>query len=261
MYKHHEETINTLLKKLKVDEEIEGILLSGSIAHGFESKRSDVDIMIIVSEENFEKRCKSGKLTYWNNELCSYDGGYVDGKYISVSFMEKVADYGSEPSKFAFQGAKVLYSKLNELESLLSKTIKYPINNKETNINRFYAQFQAWKWYCYEAIKHNNLYLLDHSISNYILFGGRLILAYNEILYPYHKWFLKVLNAANEKPKDLESIINNLLSNKNKENIENFYDAIINFTNWNVGESNWPNQFAMDSELTWMYGNIPVSDI
>ncbi|MCT4542425.1 MAG: nucleotidyltransferase domain-containing protein [Vallitalea sp.] len=166
------DSIHNILKILKSEEEVLGILLSGSIAHGFDTPVSDIDIMIIISEENYRKRAEEGKLTYYEKESCTYEEGYVDGKYISISFMEKVALIGSEPAKFAFDGAVILYSKIEGLEELLQKITKYPIEKKEENIKRFYAQFEAYKWYCNEAIKHENDYLLMHSISNMVLFGG-----------------------------------------------------------------------------------------
>ena len=35
-----------------------------------------------------------------------------------------------------------------------------------------------------------------------MLFGGRLLLAYNEILYPYHRWYTIALRQAREVPGD-----------------------------------------------------------
>lgn len=261
MYKHHEETIKNILEKLKVKDEVLGILLTGSIAHGFETSKSDVDIMIIVSEKDYKKRTEIKELTYWENESCTYEEGYIDGKYVSVDFMEKVAMIGSEPARFAFDGAVILYSKIEGLKELLEKITKYPIQKKEENIERFFAQLEGWKWFSKEAIKHNNKYLLNHSISNLVLFGGRLILAYNEILYPYHKWFIKRIEKANEKPEDIMEIINDVLSKKDKESIERFYECIINFTDWNVKQPSWTSQFVSDSELNWLNGNTPICDI
>ena len=261
MYKHHEETIANIIKKYKNNEEISGILLSGSIAHGFETPDSDIDIMVIISEENYKQRAEKAMLTFWEKESCTYEEGYVDAKYISIEFMEKVALIGSEPSRFAFEGAEILFSKIKGLEELLKKIIKYPVENKKENIKRFYAQFEAWKWYCNEAIKHKNEYLLTNSVLNMILFGGRLILADNETLYPYHKWFMKILDNVKDKPEGIINMINKLLSNKNTENIEKFYYSIINHKQWCDKENDWSGRFVTDSELNWMHGNTPVSDI
>lgn len=41
MYKHHIAAIETLTNKLKVRDEVLGVIIGGSIAHGFASEDSD----------------------------------------------------------------------------------------------------------------------------------------------------------------------------------------------------------------------------
>lgn len=260
MYKHHKETIEKIVYKLKDRSDILGILVGGSIAHGFAKESSDVDIMIIVSNENYKIRLDTGEINYWEDESCDYENGYVDGKYICVDFMEKVAKYGSEPARYAFKDSIIVYSKLDNLNLLIKNIVYYPSSYRTKNIKRFYAQFEGWKWYFDEALKHKNSYLMHHAISNIVLFGGRLILAHNESLYPYHKWFLKTLEECEERPADLINLVNKVYNDYSKESVEEFYNSIVNFRNWECF-TNWSSQFVMDSELTWMKGKAAVADI
>jgi hypothetical protein len=261
MYKHHKDTIENITYKLMKQEEVLAVIIGGSIAHRFERETSDVDIMIVVSDEDYSCRTKSGQIHYFEKESCTYEAGYIDGKYISIEFMKKVALSGSEPARFAFEGAWAAYSKIHDLNEILQQIVRYPTERQKRNICRFYAQFEAWKWYCEEAIKKDNLYLLNHSVSNLILFAGRLILAHNQVLYPYHKWFLKVLSNVNDKPIDLITCIDTLLKTPNRESIEAFYQNIKTFRNWEVSEVNWPSMFMEDSELNWLNGSTPICDI
>jgi predicted nucleotidyltransferase len=261
MYQHHKETIKNVTERFIKNNEVLGLIISGSLAHGFAKEDSDVDIMIVIPEEQYKIRLKSGELTYVDKEDCTYADGYVDGKYISVDFMNKIAAMGSEPARYAFQGSIVAFSKISELENIIKSITQYPIELKQDKIKRFYAQFQAWNWYCHEAIKKENSYLLNYSVSKLILFGGRLILAYNETLYPYHKWFLNVLKNVKNKPDNFIQSINDLLESKNQEKIEAFYKNVVEFTDWGTSEINWPNLFALDSELNWLDGKIPIEDV
>jgi hypothetical protein len=261
MYKHHEETIRRITDKLKVREDVLGIMIGGSIAHGFATEISDVDIMIVVSDEDYRNRRNTGEIHYWENECCTYPEGYIDGKYTSVEFMNKVSEQGSEPARFAFDGAILSYTQIEGLDALISRITHYPLEKKQENIRKFFAQLEAWKWYCYEAIKHKNEYLLNHSISNLVLFGGRLILAHNETLYPYHKWFLKVLSQVECKPDHFMEKISEVLSKKDTESVEAFHNSIMTFTDWQLAQFDWPAQFMLDSELNWMDGWTPVADI
>jgi predicted nucleotidyltransferase len=261
MHSHHSHSIQNVREHFQQDPEVQALLLSGSIAHGFETPASDVDIMIFVSEADYQKRSQAGQLHFFNRDLCTYSGGYVDGKYLSLSFLRQVLEKGSEPARFAFEGGQVLFSRVAGFEEDVCRIARYPVPEKAERIMRFYAQFEAWHWYCGEALAKANLYLLGTSVSKLILFGGRLILAHNQMLYPYHKWFLKVLERARDKPAGLMASIDALTQSPTAENVEAFYAMVKTFQPWSDDPYRWPVQFMFDSELNWIDGNAPVDDL
>jgi predicted nucleotidyltransferase len=261
MYPHHTESIQRVTEYFERDQEVLALLLGGSIAHGFETPTSDVDIMIFVSDEDYKKRFAENRIHFFNMELALYEGGYVDGKYSTRSFVQQVSEKGSEPARFAFAGSRVLFSKMDGFEEEVRKAAEYPVADKAERIRRFYAQFEAWHWYCGEALRLNNQYLLGTSVSKFVLFSGRLILAHNELLYPYHKWFLKVLEQAKDKPADLLESIHALNDKPNAENIESLYEKVKSFQPWIEGDFSWPTQFMLDSELNWRDSTTPVDDL
>lgn len=261
MDSHHSQTIQNVTEYFQRDPEVLALLLSGSIAHGFQTSTSDVDIMIFISEENYQKRFQRGQLTFFNTDLSTYEGGYVDGKYISLDFVKQVMEKGSDPARFAFEGAQVLFSRIEGFEEEIGQIAEYPVAEKAERIKRFHAQLEAWHWYCSEALKRENQYLLGTAVSKLVLFGGRLILAHNELLYPYHKWFLKVLEQAKDKPSDLMASIQALTEAPTMENVEAFYQKVKTFQSWNENPHGWGAQFRLDSELNWLDGRTPVDDI
>ena len=261
MHPHHSQSIQNVREYFQRDPEVLALLLSGSIAHGFESPASDVDMMIFVSEEDYQKRFQTGQLHFFNTDLCTYEGGYVDGKYLSLHFVKQVLEKGSEPARFAFEGSQVLLNRVDGFAEDICRIAEYPASKKMERIKRFYAQFEAWHWYCGEALLKGNQYLLGTSVSKLILFGGRLILAHNESLYPYHKWFLKVLEGARDKPADLMTCIQTLTQSPGAETINAFYEKIKTFQPWGEDSYHWPVQFLLDSELNWMDGKTPVDNL
>lgn len=261
MYPHHTQSIRNVTDYFQRDPEVLALLLGGSIAHGFETPTSDVDVMIVVSEEDHKQRLEENRVHFFNLDLCTYQGGYVDGKYLSPSFIEQVKEKGSEPARFAFAGSRVLFSRIDGFEEEIRQVAAYPGADKAERIKRFYAQFEAWHWYCTEALRLNNRYLLGTSVSKFILFSGRLILAHNELLYPYHKWFLRVLEDATNKPDDLLEAIHLLNTSPTTENVQCLYEKVKTFRPWIEGEFSWPTQFMFDSELNWMDGRTPVDDL
>ena len=261
MYSHHTQSIQNVTEYFQRDPEVLALLLGGSIAHGFETATSDVDIMIFVSEEDYRKRFAENRIHFFNMELTTYQGGYVDGKYSTPGFLKQVIEKGSEPARFAFAGSQILFSKIDGFAEEVCKAAQYPLADQAERLKRFYAQFEAWHWYCGEALRLNNKYLLGTSISKFILFSGRLVLAHNELLYPYHKWFLKVLEGAKEKPEGLLENIHQLNEAPTAENVASLYEKVKDFRPWIEGDFNWPTQFMLDSELNWQEGKTPVDDL
>ncbi len=261
MHPHHIDSIQRVTDHFQRDPEVLALLLGGSIAHGFETPTSDIDILIFVSDEDYKKRFAENRIHFFNTELPTYPGGYVDGKYSTRGFVRQVIEKGSEPARFAFAGSRVLFSKMDGFKSEVRQAAQYPLTDKAERIRRFYAQFEAWHWYCGEALRLENQYLLGTSTSKFILFSGRLILAHNELLYPYHKWFLRVLEGASDKPADLLPRIRALTESATTENVEALYETVKDFRPWIEGGFNWPTQFMLDSELNWTDGKTPVDDL
>lgn len=104
--------IERVTNKLKAKEQILGVIIGGSVAHGFAREDSDIDLMRVVSDDTYRSLLESGDIHYHETESTPYKGGYVDGKYTSVSYIQRVAESGSEPARFAFKDAIVTYSEI-----------------------------------------------------------------------------------------------------------------------------------------------------
>ncbi len=262
MHPHHTQSIQNITDYFQRDPEVLALMLGGSIAHGFETATSDIDILIFVSNEDYQKRFAANQVHFFNRDLTPYEGGYVDGKYTTPTFVKQVIAKGSDPARFAFSGGQILFSNIAGFADDVRRAAEYPHAEQAERMKRFYAQFEAWHWYCGEALRLKNNYLFGTSVSKFILFSGRLILAHNELLYPYHKWFIKVLEHAQAKPVALLPAIHALTEFPSRENVEALYEAVKHFRTW-VDDSafDWPTQFMLDSELNWLAGHTPVDDV
>ncbi len=263
MLRHHQQAVAAAQAYFAQDPEVLGVLLGGSLAHGFATPASDVDVLIVVSEATLAARAQAGRLTFFSRELCAYPEGYVDGKLLSLSFMAEVAARGSEPARFAFKDAQVLLARTPGLAEAVQAASRYPLETRANRLRRFYAQFEAWHWYAGEALRHGNAYLLGVAVHKLILFGGRLVLAHNARLYPYHKWFLRVLAEAPEQPPGLMGLIDALSRRPTAEAVAAFYTAIRDFQPWEAPAGGWPLQFMHDSEWNWRAGEAatPIDDV
>ena len=257
---HHQKAIEKFTNYIKKDPKFIALIIGGSIAKGLEREDSDIDGIIIATDEEYKKRKRRNRFTFYDPSFCDYPGGYAEGKIVNLESLEIVAERGTEPARDAFNGAWIAYSEIPELETLLKRIPVFQKDERLEKIRKFYAQFEIANWYVKEAERRNDPYLLNHSISDLVLFGGRMILEHNEILYPYHKWFLNALEKAPDKPESLMLLIKKVLLERNSTNAQALYDCIRSFRNWefrglaNVG-------FLLDTELAWLEGKPYIGDI
>lgn len=263
MHPHHRTAIDRVTERLRADPEVQALLLGGSIAHGFERPDSDVDLMLVVSDADHAARLRDGHVQYWTREGCDWPGGYAEGKYVSPGFLAQVAERGSEPARFAFQDARVLFARagVDGLDARLREIARYPVEGKAERIARFHAQFEAWHWYAHEALKLGDRYLLGCAVARTVLFAGRMLLAHNERLYPYHKWLMRVLQDAPDRPADLMERIAAVHADPSQANLLGLWACVKNFRAWEGAGTPWSVQFMRDSELNWLDGPTPLEDL
>jgi len=271
MYPHHVDTIHNVTAHFERDPSVLALLLGGSIAHGFEAATSDVDVMIVLSDADHAAQAKAGRLTYHNAELATYPDGFIDGKFTSIGFIGDVAERGSEPARYGCKDARILFNRIPdlpdaELDALLRRAAVYPVAYKKERLKRFRAQFAAWRWFAAEARVKANRFLLNLAVAKLTMFGIRLILADNELLYPFHKWALKELERAPNKPDGVVAAIERMNEDPSEENVQAFFDMIKEHKEWEEGMppdgwQRWGSQFMVDVELTWLNGGMAVDDL
>jgi predicted nucleotidyltransferase len=260
---HHRATIDNLVAEMEADDSILALLLTGSIAHGFAADDSDVDVAAVVSPDAYRALDDRGGLTFLNFGAATYEGGFVDGKYVDVDFLRRVADDGSEPARFAFADAQVLFSRFDGLDDLLAAVVRYPIEGRDERVERFGAQLMAWQWYFGQGADKASKYLMSLATHKVVLFACRIVLARNALLYPYHKWMLRVTESAVDRPARLIEDVDALLDHPTREQIGGLCDSV--FAHFDINADRlrrgWGERFLRDNELSWMSGHVPIDDV
>ncbi|MHA1492123.1 MAG: nucleotidyltransferase domain-containing protein [Promethearchaeota archaeon] len=142
MRPHHKQAIEKLTESLKKDEKCLAIIITGSVAKGVERDDSDIDIVLVVTDKEFERRKRRNRFIYFDDNVCDYPGGYIDGKIVDLQLLKTVAERGSEPARDAFRGAWIAFSKIPELEELFKK--KIPVYQKEEKKEKTGLLFKYW---------------------------------------------------------------------------------------------------------------------
>lgn len=258
---HHRTSIERFLQRYRDDDKILAILLGGSIAHGFAKPDADIDVLLVVDEAEYERRKADNRLAFSAWDVCTYEGGYVDCKVVSRSFLETVAERGSDPARYAFKDCRVLLNRMDDLDGLLARVTAYPVRQKAERRERFVAQLLAWKWYYGEAIKKENPYLVWLSLSKFTLFACRIVLNENERLHPYHKWLLAETERAPDKPERFDALLRRLTADPDRETVEALAESVLRFLGLKERDVDWPNRFLIDSEWNWIGQEPPVDDL
>lgn len=260
MEAHHRRTIERVTELFQPDPRFVAVIIAGSVARCWSRPDSDVDIMMIATDEEYARRAAAEDHHYFNRDLCDYPGGYVDGKLIDMQFLRDAADHGSEPARAAFVGAFTAFSRDPEVDDLLARIPVYPEAEREQKIKAFYSQMMLLNWYVTEAEKRSDPYLLGHVVSELVLYGGRLILAHNRILFPYHKWFMRALLSAPDKPANFMELTGQLLHHPGSDTAQAFCDCVGSFQDWGVTFPQAVVRFMKDREWAWRYGRSDLAE-
>jgi predicted nucleotidyltransferase len=252
IYSHQQNARDYIIEKLQQDEQVIALLFVGSIQHDFNDENSDIDIIIVVTDEAYAKRLAENNVHYYESAEQFYNGGYFDGHYFNLEYFKIASERANEPTKFYLHDAEVAFDKSNSIQPYIDKIATYDTTEIHEKTMRFLSQLEGWNWYYYEALRKNNKYLMDLAITKIILFSARLILLDNKMLFPYHKWLLKYLEKAPNKPDGMLQSIENLLSNKAQKDVEELVGMIKSYKVWTNESFNWCNYYINDIETIWM---------
>ena len=94
-----------------------------------------------------------------------------------------------------------------------------------------------------------------------VLFAGRLVLAQNAVLYPGHKWLLRVLRDVDDRPPGLISAIDAVVDAPDKKSVDSLFDLVTGWRDWGVADQHWGARFLLDTELAWVDGRAPIAEL
>ena len=257
---HHARTIAKVTDLFRDNPAFPALIVGGSIVKGLARPDSDVDLILVATDEEYEKRRAAGQLQYFTRELCDYEGGYVDGKVVNLQFLKDAAERGSEPARSAFVDAYLGYSRIPGLKDLITRIAVYQESERRTKIESFLSQVMLLKWFVGEAEKRSQLYLMTQVVSNLVLFAGRIVLAHNRILFPAHKWFITLVEKAPEKPEGFVKMTEDVLRQPCQATADRLHDAVVNWQQWNWPFDRAVQRYMEDIEWTWRTGRPSLQE-
>src|SRR4030042_284906 len=125
MKPHHERAIRKLADHFAKQEECLAVIVGGSIAKGLEKDDSDIDIMLVLTDEACKAKGERNELFYWTVEFCDYPGGYIDGKIVDLEYLRAAAERGNETKRAEFTTDSIAHSKIPEIGDLVARIPVY----------------------------------------------------------------------------------------------------------------------------------------
>lgn len=98
MYQHHIDSIERLKEYYRDWEGVIAIVLDGSVVKGNARPDSDIDAIVVVTEEKFAELKRENRMTEVIGGYCTYEGGYFDVKYKTKALLREAAEKASEPT-------------------------------------------------------------------------------------------------------------------------------------------------------------------
>lgn len=255
---HHEDTLAAYVESVRHLPETLGVVLVGSLCRGTERPDSDVDVYRVITDEAFAVADATERLSYSVRELSTYDGGYVDIKETSPSYLAAAIEMGDEPTRASFVGARVAYSALADLEQTVAAI---PVLSDEQWHERemsFITQMRLyWRYFLKQGEKLDDVYLLHWAAVHGVNAASRALLAHGRILFRGAKYSRTLLADLPDLPDGFLEKTADLLTAPTFDKGAEIMATIEAFKDWGIPNEQSLSRFIRDNELAWLKGTLP----
>lgn len=259
MYPHHIENAQKLRQYFEGQEGVIAIVLDGSTVKGNARPDSDIDAIIVVTEEKYAELAAQNRLAEVIPGHCTYEGGYFDIKYKTKAILRRAAEHASEPTRNAYVKAQVLCTTDAEIPALVAAIERYPEHTVADKIRCFCANLQLNRGYFLNIVPEDNSYMRAHLAQEIVYSVYRLILIENRALFPCNRRLEETVRACKKRPDNILELGRAFLQEITVERCEAFVQAFWKQSdlplNDDVSES--CSQYVKYYEDWWLEENPP----
>ena len=259
MYPHHIETGQKLRQYFEGQEGVIAVVLDGSTVKGNARPDSDIDAIIVVTEEKYAELAAQNRLAEVIPGHCTYEGGYFDIKYKTKAILRRAAEHASEPTRNAYVKAQVLCTTDAEIPALVAAIERYPEHTVADKIRCFCANLQLNRGYFLNIVPEDNSYMRAHLAQEIVYSVYRLILIENRALFPCNRRLEETVRACKKRPDNILELGRAFLQEITVERCEAFVQAFWKQSdlplNDDVSES--CSQYVKYYEDWWLEQNPP----
>jgi len=256
MHQHHIDSIERMKKYYEGKPGVIALVLGGSVAKGNERPDSDLDGMIIVTDEEYERRKAMGKTAEVVTGECTYEGGYFDMKYMTKDYIKVAAESASEPTRNSFIKARVLFSADPEIDELVPRIGVFQTGEREDKMISFYGAYLLNHNYFIRSCKVQG-YMRVHAVGEILYAIYRMILQENEILFPCNRRLEETVEKCARKPENIRELGRAAAETMTDEAIEAFAKAYLEWTEYPLPERSVAHSRYVTDYEQWWYVRRP----
>lgn len=259
MLQHHIESAQKLREYFEGQDGVIAVVLDGSTVKGNARPDSDIDAIIVVTEEKYAELAAQNRLAEVIPGHCTYEGGYFDIKYKTKAILRRAAEHASEPTRNAYVKAQVLCTTDAEIPALVAAIERYPEHTVADKIRCFCANLQLNRGYFLNIVPEDNSYMRAHLAQEIVYSVYRLILIENRALFPCNRRLEETVRACKKRPDNILELGRAFLQEITMERCEAFVQAFWKQSdlplNDDVSES--CSQYVKYYEDWWLEQNPP----
>ena len=225
MYQHHIESAQKLKEYFEGREGVIAVVLDGSTVKGNARPDSDIDAIVVVTEERYRELAACNRLAEVIPGHCTYEGGYFDVKYKTKAILQRAAQHASEPTRNAYVKAQVLCTTDAEIPALVTAIGRYPEHTVADKIACFCANLQLNRGYFLNIVPADNAYMRAHLAQEIVYSVYRLILIENRVLFPCNRRLEETVRACRKRPENILELGRAFLADVTPEKCEAFVGA------------------------------------
>lgn len=200
-YDHHREAVKKFVTLFDHRSEVIALVFGGSVAKKMERPDSDIDGMVIVTDEYFEKMQRENR-TAECIHACDYEGGYYDVKYMTKGYIADAAEKGSEPTRNSFIGSKVLFTRDAEIWDIVRRIPVFQEQETEEKMLSFLSDFVLNYGYFWNCCRPEG-YMKIRTASEMVYSLYRMVLQENKILFPCNRRLEQFVKEAPNQPEGM----------------------------------------------------------
>lgn len=208
--------VEKLLDTYRTDEAVLGIIQVGSTVKGYDDEYSDVDLVLVVTEDKYAMLEKNFQKVIHTEEY--------DLKFTTTNMLRHIKSSKSDEDHWDFQDSIVLFDKTNTLEEALREITSYDTGSRLERLKRYYIGYWENTLNSLSCLEHNNRGAARIYAAIAIQELIRLLFNLNERWAPRTQWAFKEINLLHRKPANLESQIQSILEEPDSEKISELWN-------------------------------------